>query len=290
MRPRSYAVLFLTLTLAGGRAVHAGDALTAVSGGQCPEGHPETGDIGITSLICVSGSCSVNQQSGRGYTHEFSTEPRIGGVNPDGPAGGKLRPGDAIIAIDGVLITTREGGRRLANLKPGVPVTLRIRRAGKERDVTLVPRLGCNMPRLAVRSGKRPEPWPVEDSSAVQKAWPAAEAQPGARPAAPPFSFGLELECGPCGWRSDPWGALFWISQVPPTVRSVEPGGPGDLAGLEPGDVLLEIDGLSLSGAASGRALGKLRPGEPVELRFRRGRETRTVPITPEAAPRNQRF
>lgn len=37
-------------------------------------------------------------------------------------------------------------------------------------------------------------------------------------------------------------------------------------------------------------ALGKLRPGEPVEVRFRRGRESRTVEITPEAAAPTQRF
>ena len=288
MRPRIYAVLFLTLILAGGRAIHAGDALTAVSGGHCPEGHPETGDIGITSLICVSGSCNVNEQSGRGYTHEFSTEPRIGGVNPDGPADGKLRPGDVIIAIDGVLITTREGGRRLANLKLGVPVTLRIRRAGKELDVTLLPRLGCNMPRLAVLGGSGPVARPAVAPLSRPDAWGVQAGM--ARLTAPPFSFGLELACGPCGWISRPGGSLRWFSPVAPVVRSVEPGGPGDVAGVEPGDVLLAIDGYSLSNEEPGRPLGKLQPGEPVELRFRRGSEMRTVEITPEAAAVNQRF
>ncbi len=273
-------------------------AATAANTGRCPEGKPETGDIGITSLLCVSGSCGVNLQSGRGYTHEFSTEPRIDGVDRGSPAAGKLRDGDAIIAIDGVLITTRKGGRRLANLKPGVPVTLRIRRAGKEMDVTLVPRLGCNMPRLAVLGGGPAVPWPAEDPAAVRKAWPASPVSPASaarparavRPAAPPFSFGLELECGSCGWWADPWGGLLWSSPVPPTVRAVEPGGPGDLAGLEPGDMLLAIGGHAMTSENGGRALGKLRPGEPVEVRFRRGRESRTVEITPEAAAPTQRF
>jgi len=288
-------ILVLTSIVAGGgRAAHASGAVAAVAAGRCPEGHPETGDIGIQSLICVSGSCGVNLQSGRGYTHEFSTEPRIDAVGDGSPAAGKLRNGDVIIAVDGVLITTREGGRRLANLKPGVPVTLRIRRGGKEMDVTLVPRRGCNMPRLAVLGGKPPAPWPVEDPRAVQKAWPAQtaraiEARMGPS-AAPPFSFGLELECGTCGWHADAWGTVRWFSPVPPTVRAVEPGGPGDLAGLEPGDVLLQINGLYLNSEEGGRSLGKLRPGEPVELLFRRGREARTVSITPGAAPSAQRF
>src|SRR5918999_378345 len=192
MRPGIRTALLLALFLPGAQAVQAGDAAVAVARGRCPEGHPETGDIGITSLLCVSGSCAVNLRSGRGYTHEFSTEPRIDGVDRGGPADGKLRDGDVIVAIDGVLITTREGGRRLANLKVGVPVTLRIRRAGREMDVTLVSKLGCNMPRLAVLGGKPAAPWPAEDSRSAQKAWPAAEIRPegAARPAAPPFSFG----------------------------------------------------------------------------------------------------
>jgi predicted metalloprotease with PDZ domain len=287
MKTKLCTALLLTFSLSG----PLGAETAGVAMSRCREGHPETGDIGILSLLCVSGSCQVNLWTGSGYRHEFSTEPRVDGVLRGGPADGRLQDGDVIIAIDGALITTREGGRRLASLKPGVPVTLRIRRGGKEMDVTLVPRLGCNMPRLAVLGGSGPAARPAVAPFSTREAW-AVEAARQVRMArtAAPFSFGLELECGPCGWRSDPWGALFWTSPVPPTVRAVVPGGPGDLAGLEPGDVLLAIDGHSLSGAASGRALGKLPPGEPVELRFRRGRETRTVSITPEAAPRNQRF
>jgi len=278
----------LTLMLVLGGAARAYEMAAAVSGGRCPEGHPEMGDIGIQSLLCVSGSCQVNLWTGRGYRHEFSTEPRVNGVIGGSPADGKLRDGDVIIAIDGVLITTREGGKRLANLKPGVPVTLRIRRNGKEMDVTLVPRLGCNMPRLAVLGGG-PVPRPAVAPFSAQDAWAAVAARPAtmARPAAPPFTFGLELACGPCGWISEPGGVVRWSSPVPPIVRAVEPGGPGDLAGLQPGDVLLAIGGQPLSGEA---ALGKLRPGEPVELRFRRGHETKTVEITPEAAAPHQRF
>ncbi|HEV8577828.1 MAG TPA: PDZ domain-containing protein [Thermoanaerobaculia bacterium] len=270
------AALALTTSLACGAAGHAFEAVTAVTG-RCPEGHPETGDLGIRSLLCVSGSCQVNRWTGRGYTHEFSTEPRVNGVIGGSPADGKLRQGDVITAIGGVLITTREGGRRLANLTPGVPVTLRIRRGGKEMDVVLVPRLGCNMPQLAVLGGEGPVPRQ------------ARLVRPGL-PAAPPFSFGLELTCGPCGWIAEPNGTLRWYSPVSPVVRSVEPGGPGDLAGLQPGDVLLAIAGHPLSSEDSGRPLGKLRPGEAVEVRFLRDRESRSVEIVPEAASLHQRF
>jgi len=117
----------------------------------CPEGHPKTGDIGISHLLCVTGSCSVNLRTDRGYRHKFSIEPKIQGLEKGGPSWGRLQNGDVLVAIDGVLVTTREGGRRLANLIPGRPVELRIRRAGREMTVTVIPRSGCNMPLLAVR-------------------------------------------------------------------------------------------------------------------------------------------
>jgi len=316
------AALALTLIAAGAPAAHAG---------RCPEGHPETGDLGIESLLCVSGSCAVNMRTeSGGFTHMFSTEPRIRGLVDGGPAAGELMDGDVIIAVDGVLITTREGGRRLANLKPGEPITLRIRRDRREMDVTLVPRLGCNMPGLAVLMGTptprpavapRPAPGasparppqpapaprpalPAEPAQPPRPAAPAAapaiapapraatpavaprpaaapEARPEALPEKPPFTFGLELECGACGWRTDRGGALRWSSPALPTVRSVEPGGPGAQAGLQPGDVLVEIDGHLLNNEEAGREIGKLRPGHAVQVRFRRDREDKTVSITP---------
>jgi membrane-associated protease RseP (regulator of RpoE activity) len=334
MKLSACTALALTLLAASPPAALADGTAVAKTNGRCPEGHPETGDLGIESLLCVSGSCAVNMRTDAGYTHMFSTEPRIRGLVGGGPAAGKLMDGDVLIAIDGVLITTREGGRRLANLKPGDPVTLRIRRGREEMDVTLVPRLGCNMPGLAVlmgsptprpavaprpaletdpaltpRPARAPRPAPApEPAQAPQAAAPAIapraatsavtprpavapKARPEARPEKPPFTFGLELECGSCGWRSDHGGALRWSSPALPTVRSVEPGGPGAQAGLQPGDVLVEIDGHVLNNEEAGREIGKLRPGHAVQVRFLRGREDKTVSITPRGEmPASQPF
>src|SRR5687767_14845201 len=99
---RSRIILFL--------AVAAACAFSAAASPQalrCPEGHPETGDIGLSHLLCVAGSCSVNLRTDRGYSHDFSTEPRIRGVEKDGPSWGRLQDGDVLVAVDGVLITTR---------------------------------------------------------------------------------------------------------------------------------------------------------------------------------------
>ena len=77
-------------------------------------------------------------RSDRGFAHDFSTEPRVRGLEENSPAWGKLQEGDILVAVDGVLITTREGGRRLANLTPNRPVKLRVRRGGQEMDVAVV--------------------------------------------------------------------------------------------------------------------------------------------------------
>lgn len=258
-------------------------ARPAVGNGPCPEGHPEMGDIGINYLLCIGGSCTVNLRVGRQYVHDFSTEPRIEGIDPDGPAAGKLRNGDVITAIDGVLITTREGGRRLANLRPGVPVKLSIRRAGVKMEVTLVPEAGCNMPQLAVMKG----PVVPLDSTPMDR----AEIRKVGRLLGPQIDFGLELECGDCGWELTPRGPLTWRSATAPKILAVEKNGPGDLAGLEPGDVLLKIDGHPFTTAEGGRFIAGLQAGRSATLEYRRGDKTRSTAITPrQAAPPKQKF
>jgi hypothetical protein len=257
-------------------AIVAGAQTTAPL--RCPEGHPATGDLGIEYLLCVGGSCSVNLRTDRGYTHDFATEPRLRGILPSGPSAGKLRDGDILISIDGVLITTREGGRRLANLTPGKAVTLRIRRGDKEMDVTVVPKLGCNMPRLAVFGGGS------DTAPALQRG--ESERVPlrllrELRAAPAPVDFGMEIDCGSCGWRYTEDGDLVFETLNAPSVVSVERGGPAEDAGLRPGDVLLKVDGQPLPSPGGGERLGRLQPGDTVTLEIGRGGSLRSVEIVP---------
>lgn len=269
-------------------------AAASPQGLRCPEGHPETGDIGISHLLCVAGSCSVNLRTDRGYSHDFSTEPRIRGIEKDGPAWGRLQDGDVLVAVDGVLITTREGGRRLANLTPGRPVTLRIRRGDKEVDVALLPKLGCNMPNLAVLGGdpttthaiqktpRAPEPPPIPE--------PSSRPLPAQR-VMPPVDFGMEIDCGNCGWHREPDGTLIFSTSREPKVMRVEPGGPADQAGLRPRDVLLRIDGEPITSPAAAERLGSLEPNQAVTLEVGRAGSLRRVQIVPQRPiPTGQRF
>jgi S1-C subfamily serine protease len=241
---------------------------------RCPEGHPTTGDLGIEYLLCVGESCSVNLRTERGFAHDFSTEPSIRGIHPGGPAAGKLRDGDVLISIDGVLITTREGGRRLANLTPGKPVKLRVRRAGKEVDVSVVPGVGCNMPRLAVLGSSRTAP-------AFQREGSPFVMPKNLRAAPAPLDFGMEIDCGSCGWRLTEEGDVIFQTFEPPVVVSVEHGGPAEEAGLRSGDILLKVDGQPLRTPAGAERLGQVHAGDTVTLQVGRGGSLRSVEIVP---------
>lgn len=256
----------LTALLLSASLTHAADWKRPGANGRCPEGHPLTGDLGIRHLVCPGGSCVVNQKApGGGYTHRFSTEPILSEIAEDGPAAGRLEEGDVLTAVDGHLITTPEGGRRLANLRPGEPVTLRVRHNGAERDVEVVPVTGCNMPGLTVGSRGNPLAWP------------------GQTP--PHIDFGMKLECGNCGWF-DLAGKRVWRSSSFPKVVAVESGGPAAQAGIRPGDVLLRIETYDFTEKAAGELLGRLRPGQAVRLEIGRTGAMRSVIITPRAADR----
>lgn len=124
-------------------------ALAAQAPLVCAPGSPVVGDLGIEYLLCTGrGSCSVNLRPDRGY--QLPAGMRIQGQPQEAPSRDRLHEGDILLAIDGVPITTREGGMRLANLAPGRAVQLRVRRAGKERNLTVLPKPVCNAPRLAV--------------------------------------------------------------------------------------------------------------------------------------------
>lgn len=143
---------------------------------ECSHGHPPFGSLGVGQFRCVGGSCSINAAGGDPYVHTFSTEPRVRDIDPDGPAAGLLLEDDVIAAVDGVLITTAEGGRRLGSLKPGEPVRLTIRRQGREMEVDLVPERSCDLPALQVSVESR---YAVGGASTAYRAFALADSARG---------------------------------------------------------------------------------------------------------------
>jgi S1-C subfamily serine protease len=69
-------------------------------------------------------------------------------------------------------------------------------------------------------------------------------------------------------------------------VQSVSPGGPGDKAGIQRGDIILAISGQTLDAKHPFvDVLFSHKPGETVQLSVQRGDQQLTVPVTLEARP-----
>jgi membrane-associated protease RseP (regulator of RpoE activity) len=214
-------------------------------------------------------------------------------VEPGSPADGKIREGDAIVAVDGYLITTGEGGRRLANLKPGQAVSMVVRSGNRERTVEIVPDSKCPRrgayaaaPALAAVPDV-PDAAPVVSVGVA--AAPRAAVGPVPRPTytlLPSGWFGFGIQCTNCRWSiEEETGKSEWAFSAPPEISSVQDGSPADAAGLRRGDVLLEIDGESLISQEGGRRFGSIEPGETVHWTYRRGGETRTTTATAGQRP-----
>jgi len=83
-------------------------------------------------------------------------------------------------------------------------------------------------------------------------------------------------------------GFRFWEPFVPAQLGEVKAGGPADLAGLKSGDVILEIDGKTVSVRDVVPAIAA-RPGVPVLIHYRRGTIENNVRVTPAADTENGR-
>lgn len=78
------------------------------AGSTCPEGELSRADFGIRYRFAAG---DFHEDPGRPRWVRFLTEPVLAEVDPDGPAAGRLRPNDVLVAVEGQLITTREGSR-----------------------------------------------------------------------------------------------------------------------------------------------------------------------------------
>ncbi len=265
---------------------------------RCGVGEVAELSLGISGLQCSNCTLYGGDGSSPSTRWEFRSEPTVLNVRPGGPADNRLRAGDVIVAIDGYLITTREGGRRFVQPSAGRAAALRIRRDGREMEVSIMPDAECRRGGASRPAAAPQPPTPVREPP-VRAADPARITGPPSPARAPlpplPMLFpsgrlGLSLRCSDCTVKIEGDSVRVWSFAEPPTVTSVEPGSPAAVAGIRSGDRLVTVDGVPITSARGGQRFGGITSGERVAVGIRRdGRErqvevTAGTPVAPVAA------
>lgn len=251
------------------------------------------GWLGVSGLAC---NCTV--QTGGTPVWEFRSEPRVMDLVAGSPAAAALRPGDMIVAVDGVPITTEQAGRRFGAPEPSTPMVLTIRRNGRLQDVRITPDAVCEGDaRLEPATPMAPSrllPLRAPAAGAADRTRPRAARAPTPRPGRlaptvgpvrPPGQprqgwFGFGIRCSQCGWEQADGDPLpRWSFRESPELEQVADGSPADRAGLRAGDVLVEIDGVPLVSPEGGRAFGAVRPGQSVRWTYLRGGQRRIATV-----------
>jgi hypothetical protein len=148
------------------------------------------GSLGLSDIEC---NCTFNPgEAGESRIFRFRSNPVVLRVRPGSPSSGILQRGDTLVDIDGVSLRSVDGGRRFANVRPGVRVVLGVRRDGRYIRATVIPaavtraqssQLGEYSPRVL-----RPGHMYDEDDEWSPPTTPAPPRAPRApRPAHSPF-------------------------------------------------------------------------------------------------------
>ena len=298
-------VLVAVLMVHGSAAAELGDL-------ECKDGRKPVGDLGIAGMS-FKGSMSYNTETGE-HKWYFQAEPKIRKVDPKGPAAGKLRPGDVIVAIDGMPITTHGAGQRFGDLLPGESVSLSVRRKGRVIETSITAKAVCpedspmhiesfglNQAELELdrisealeslsRIAEIEIPYPPEVPVGTRFKWRPGRPLPPTRFEIQPRAwFGMSITCDGCTiTRTKKDETLRWSFDKPPKIRSVEPGGPADAAGLEPGDVLTHVDGVKIDSKKGSEEFSALEPGDTVTWTVKRDGKKQTVRVVAMERPEKE--
>ena len=170
----------------------------------------------------------------------------LGGVEPGTPAAkAGLHRGDVVVALDGAPISDSHSLRvRIAGMAPGASAHLRLLRDGRPLDIPVT---------LGTLPGQ-------------QRTASASEGE-GSR------GYGLRLTDSTAG-----------VAERGAVIAAVQPNSPADEAGLQPGDVVQEIDGQAVAGASAAVTALHHASQAPHVLLVRREQHTFYVPLSPRAA------
>ena len=188
---------------------------------------------------------------------QFGGELELRDIRPNGPAAGRVQDGDVLVAVDGALVTTRDGSERLFGARAGQPLHLLVRRQGRDREVVIVPAAGGSTQRADPATTPAVSGAPSDSGAVAQFHVPGW--------------LGIGLACR-CTLQAGPHGAESWTFAEAPEVFAVGPGGPAERSGIRKGDIVESIDGARLTTPDGGRRWSTIAPGQQVRLAIRRGR------------------
>ena len=237
----------------------------------CGEHEVAVGALGIKGLAC--GPCTQTRRDGR-WIWRFDAEPEVLEIQEDGPAAGKLEAGDEIVSVNGLLITSAEGGDRWSNVEPGETVTLVVRREGRERTVGIQAGSHCEKRSFSV---------PHDVDVAVQRIEHGEHRDITLIKILPEGWFGFSFSCNCMAHVSEE--ETTWEFEDAPKIIAVAENSPAASAGLETGDLIVAADGHPVTENEGARRLTTVLPGETVQLTIERNGREITVEITAADRP-----
>ncbi|MGH7694272.1 MAG: PDZ domain-containing protein [Gemmatimonadaceae bacterium] len=249
------------------------NSLAAQGGGSCPiiyidgvELQPTTGPgeaFGVTAYQCAS--CSFKRDKGKLAEYSFSAEPIVLEI----ASWSSLRVGDVIEAVNGRPITTLAGADQLTYPRAGESL-LSVRRSGSRIELRATARPECpdlstfdpnGIDRIEVLKGVAAENlYGARGAGGVVQIFrkPRYERLSviGQEPAGGTDSantsrtagrYGFAISCLPsCSRAKASDGTGYWKFDGYPPIAGIRAGGPAAMMGLRVGDIVTEIDGISI--------------------------------------------
>ncbi|MGV1757688.1 RIP metalloprotease RseP [Rhizobium sp. A22-96] len=258
-----------------------------------------------------------------------AADPVVAMVTRDGAAAeAGIEPGDRLVAIDGVKITTFDEVQRYVGLRPSRTIVLSVERDGQKRDFKIIPKLVEDTDQFGNKMEMGRIGIALVDPlvTAIEPAGPAAKAGilAGDRLVAidgnnvatyydigryvsdrPGKSIVLTVQrngqmrdfpvvperltdTDASGNKKDV--GSIGIAPIDPLVGSIAPDSPAEAAGLELGDRILSVDGRAIGSIGEVQRYAAAHADKPVTLSVERNGQTRDLSVTPKKSEEADAF
>lgn len=258
-----------------------------------------------------------------------AADPVVAMVTRDGAAAAAgIEPGDRLVAIDGVKVTTFDEVQRYVGLRPGRTIVLSVERDGQKRDFRIVPKLVEDTDQFGNKMEMGRIGIALVDPvvTAVEPAGPAAKAgvMAGDRliavdgnNVATYYDIGRYVSDRPgknialtvqrngeirdltmvaktltdtdaSGNKKDV--GSIGIGPIDPLVASIAPDSPAEAAGLEFGDRILSVDGRAIGSIGEVQRYAASHADKPITLSVEHNGQIRDVAVTPRKSAETDAF